>query len=222
MSKTHQNVGISFLVSAYMWCDAWKEIHDTWQKQQCTVALVIFSAIVIFISASLDIAGCGWVEVGGWWWRGGGPQPAELSLTWVRLPLLVLGSKVVCLLGVWGGSSTLHFVWLQGFCMGTSPRTQIETHRKAMLAIAAQPWFYCLLLVFLIHKAAASKWTKTLSKCWRSKSNQQSSCGVSLLRTLDWKRREWSDMHVLIQPGWKMCPCVIVIEILCDIIYKRV
>lgn len=202
-------------------CGAWKEIHDTWQKQRCTIASVFFGAIVILSQQVFILQGVAVLR----WEVGGGVrcrQPAELSSTWVRLPLLVLGSKVVCLLGECGGSSTLHFVWLQGLCMGTSPRAQNQTCRRALLATAALPGFYCLFLVFLIHKAAVCKWDRTLSKRWRSKSDQQSSCGLPQLSTLDWKHREWSDMHVLIQSGWKMCLCVWLIQIFSDIIYKRV
>lgn len=60
------------------------------------------------------------------------------------------------------------FLWLHlaAGTLGTSPRTLIQTYRKALLSTAAQAGF---IVRFLIHKAAACKWGKTSPKSWRSK-----------------------------------------------------
>lgn len=176
-----------------MWCVKGNPWH--------TVALVLFSAIVILSSVSLHIAGCGWVEVGGC--VGGS------TACWAEPDLSTPPSAGVSQQssmsagGVWG---IIHSPLCLDSACGQVQEHKFRPIRKALLATAAPPGFYCLFSVFLIHK-----WAKTLSKCSRSKSDQQSSCGVSLLRKLDWKHREWPDMHVLIQSGWKMCPCVLLI-----------
>ncbi len=63
--------------------------------------------------------------------------------------------------------------------LGTSPRTLIQNHKKALLSAAAQAGFYCG--VFSNHKAAACKWGKTSPKSWRSERHKHSSCSMSLL-----------------------------------------
>lgn len=101
-----------------------------------------------------------------WLLRIGFPS-GVLLLTWAHPPLLVLCSK-----------EKFSHPCLAAGTLGTSPRTLIQTRRKALLSTAAQAAF---LRTILIHKAAATKWANTSPKSWRSKRHQYSSCSVSLL-----------------------------------------
>lgn len=155
-----------------------------------------------------------WLGVGGRWWGGG-----ISACCWAELDLSTPPSAGVRQQNsVYAGCVCRDHPFSTLFGCRDSAWVQVQEHKFRPTERLCSPLqhsqgFCCCcsvcFLAFLIHKAAACKWAKTLSKSWRSKSHQHSSCSIAVLRTLHWKHWKWSEMRVLIQPVWNICPCFI-------------
>lgn len=92
-----------------------------------------------------------------------------LLLTWAHPPLLV-----------WGGKEKCFFLALFG-CRdsGYKSKNTNSDPQEGFAIHCSTSRVFCR--AFLIHKAAACKWAKTLPKSWRSKKHQQGNGSMSLL-----------------------------------------